>query len=613
MLLLRRLAEVRRLAGLPQALEIGAVASAANDGLVGRELAERRLVLGFLGKPEPGHGRGRRERAHEARQRLEVEPGVAPFGGLDRGEDMALDRRHDVGVEVGRVAGDAEGAVLAKAPGAAGDLADLLGVEPSRAPSVELAQAREGDMVDVHVEAHADGVGRDEKVDLAGLEELDLRVAGARAQGPHHHRRAAPMAPDEFSDGVDRVGREGDDSAAPRQAGQLPRPVVAQRRQALAELERGVGTEAAHERRDGRRAHEHRLRGAARMQKPVGEHMAALGVGAELDFVDREELDLAVERHRFDRADKISRIGGDDLFLAGDEGDLRLSPRLDDPVVDFARKKPQGQPDHPRGMGQHALDREMGLAGVGRAEDGDQTRARRVVHEANVEDDGPRRKPRRFFRIFAIVDGVAARPPGAARSRLAVCRRLRHPPAQSPQGGDIHALRPSRGDEHPCARSAVQIPFCRLRPGGASLDGRAMERRSGLVRGGSLPRLVRHPQQPHAAVRRDVGRGVGVPPALQQLERQHRRQSGAPRHLRAPDPQGDPHRDRRLDRRHRRGVERQAAQLAQRRRGEIGRTRSGSPIRPTASTPTTRANARRRRSTAVTSTASIRPAARSSG
>ena len=41
------------------------------------------------------------------------------------GEDMALDRLHDVGVQVGRVAGDAERAVAAVAAGAAGDLADL--------------------------------------------------------------------------------------------------------------------------------------------------------------------------------------------------------------------------------------------------------------------------------------------------------------------------------------------------------------------------------------------------------------------------------------------------------------------------------------------------------
>ena len=95
---------------------------------------------------------------------------------------MALDGRDEVRVEVGRVAGDAEGAVAAEAAGAAGDLADLLGIEPARAPAVELAQAGEGDMVDVHVEAHADRVGGDQEVDLAGLVERDLGVAGARAK-----------------------------------------------------------------------------------------------------------------------------------------------------------------------------------------------------------------------------------------------------------------------------------------------------------------------------------------------------------------------------------------------------------------------------------------------
>jgi hypothetical protein len=139
------------------------------------------------------------------------------------------------------------------------------------------------------------------------------------------------------------------------------------------------------------------------MQEPVGEDVAAFGVGAELDFVDGEEFHLAVERHRLDRADEILRIGGDDLFLAGDEGDARIAARLDNPVVDLARQQPQRQADHARGMGQHALDREMGLAGVGRAENGDQTRARRrVVHGVNVEDDRLRRKSLRITRILRL-------------------------------------------------------------------------------------------------------------------------------------------------------------------------------------------------------------------
>ena len=56
------------------------------------------------------------------------------------------------------------------------------------------------------------------------------------------------------------------------------------------------------------------------MQQSVGEDVAALGVGAELDLVDSQEVDLALQRHRLDRADEIVRLGRDNLFLAGDQG-----------------------------------------------------------------------------------------------------------------------------------------------------------------------------------------------------------------------------------------------------------------------------------------------------
>ena len=79
--------------------------------------------------------------------------------------------------------------------------------------------------------------------------------------------------------------------------------------------------------------------------------------------------------------------------------------------------------------------------------------------------------------------------------------------------------------------------------------------------------------------------------ALQQFQRQHGRQPGTARHLRAPDAPRDPHRVRRLDHRPRRPWRGQAAQFAERRRGQIRRFRSGSPTRPTASTATTRATA----------------------
>ena len=70
-------------------------------------------------------------------------------------------------------------------------------------------------------------------------------------------------------------------------------------------------------------AQQHGLVRAACVQQAVGEDVAALGIGAELDLVDGEELHLAVERHGFDGADEIARAGRDDLLLAGDQRHLR--------------------------------------------------------------------------------------------------------------------------------------------------------------------------------------------------------------------------------------------------------------------------------------------------
>ena len=69
-------------------------------------------------------------------------------------------------------------------------------------------------MGDIHIQAHADRVGSDQKVDLAGLEQGDLGVARSWGEAAHDDRRAAPLAPDQFGDGVDLFGRESDDGGA---------------------------------------------------------------------------------------------------------------------------------------------------------------------------------------------------------------------------------------------------------------------------------------------------------------------------------------------------------------------------------------------------------------
>ena len=79
-------------------------------------------------------------------------------------------------------------------------------VKPAVAAPVEFLEAGEGDMGDVHVEAHADGVGGDEIIDLAALEHRHLGVAGRGRQSAHHHRRAALEAAQHLGQRIDLLG-----------------------------------------------------------------------------------------------------------------------------------------------------------------------------------------------------------------------------------------------------------------------------------------------------------------------------------------------------------------------------------------------------------------------
>ena len=103
----------------------------------------------------------------------------------------------------------------------AGDLGELGGGERPGLVAVELVVVGERHVVDVEVEAHADGVGGDEEVDVAILVHVDLGIARAGAERAHNHGRPAAFAPDQFGDGIDLRGREGDDGAARRLARDL--------------------------------------------------------------------------------------------------------------------------------------------------------------------------------------------------------------------------------------------------------------------------------------------------------------------------------------------------------------------------------------------------------
>ena len=232
---------------------------------------------------------------------------------------MALDRLDGPGIEPADVQRGAEGAILHVAPGAAGDLGDLGRVQRPPLLAVEFDQARERDVADVHVEAHADRIGRDQIVDLARLVERDLGVAGARAERAEHDRSPAPLPADQLGERIDVLGGERHHRAPARQPGNLGGRRVGQGGEPRPRDHLGLGHQLLQERPDRVGAEEHGLVPAARAQQPVGEHVAALGIGAELDLVDREEAGLEVLGHRLDGRDEIAGGRRLDPLFAGDQ------------------------------------------------------------------------------------------------------------------------------------------------------------------------------------------------------------------------------------------------------------------------------------------------------
>jgi hypothetical protein len=235
-------------------------------------------------------------------------------------------------------------------------------------------------MTDVHVQPHADRVGRYEIIDLASLVHRHLGVAGARREGAHHHRGAAAHPAKHLGDCVDLLGREGDDRRARRKARQLGGPGIAQSRETRAADDLGLWKQSADHGRQAFRAEDHRLLAAAGMEHPVGEDMAPLRIGAQLRLVDRDECQVAIHRHRFGGAEEPAGGLRQDFLLAGDQRHLVRALQLRHPVVDFARQKPKREADHSARMGAHPLDREIGLARICRPKDGGQRRPGEITH-----------------------------------------------------------------------------------------------------------------------------------------------------------------------------------------------------------------------------------------
>ena len=123
----------------------------------------------------------------------------------------------------------AEAAVGLIATGAARDLSELRRLEGTRLASVELVQIGEGDVDEVEVQPHTDGVGGDHVIDLARLVHRDLGVARARRERAEDHRHPTTPSLEPLRDFVHTRHAESHHGRARRK---LPNPRCAQGRQA---------------------------------------------------------------------------------------------------------------------------------------------------------------------------------------------------------------------------------------------------------------------------------------------------------------------------------------------------------------------------------------------
>ena len=103
-------------------------------------------------------------------------------------------------------------------------------------------------------------------------------------------------------------------------------PAKLQLRQARPGDDVHAGEQRLDQRPHGGGADQQRLVAAAQVEQPVGEDVAAVEIGGELDLVDGDEGDVEVARHRLDGRDPVARPVRLDLLLAGDERDRWRRP-----------------------------------------------------------------------------------------------------------------------------------------------------------------------------------------------------------------------------------------------------------------------------------------------
>ena len=212
--------EIRNLTNCPESLNhLGGICLHPPGG----KGLKRPQVQRFPGGAKQRVGRGLLQAFDQRQRSFEIERRVAPFQAFQGAKGVVFNFADILGVQAFALnfSQRREGAAVQVPPGAPGYLRQLMGKKLAPPGPVEFLHLGEHHVVDVHIQPHADGVGGDDIIDRPVLVELNLRVAGLRRQRPHHHRRPAVVAAQQFGRPVDAFHGKGDHRGAFRQPGDL--------------------------------------------------------------------------------------------------------------------------------------------------------------------------------------------------------------------------------------------------------------------------------------------------------------------------------------------------------------------------------------------------------
>ena len=273
-------AKVGDAADIPQKPHRNPVRGARADfGIIGQRL-ERGQIVAFAHAGQPVIVGPLFQRRDQPFDRSELQPAIAPLQPVHRAKLMVFNRFDHVIIQRMRLARDAKCALGHVATRAARDLGQLVGCQITHPRAVKLGQRGKRHMRDIKVQAHADGIGRHQIIDIAILIQFHLRIAGARAQRAHHDGRTALGPAQQLGDRIYIFNRKPDDGGPIWHAAYLFRTCVGQGRESLAPQELDMRHQCGNRATHGLGPQQQRLVQAPRMQQPMGKDMTTLGIGA---------------------------------------------------------------------------------------------------------------------------------------------------------------------------------------------------------------------------------------------------------------------------------------------------------------------------------------------